>query len=256
VGTRTGNGDYVPAELNDQGRYVPQASPYAHTLIEVTAMAPAQLSGSLFFLRLAATDKIRRGLSGFTDVDSQYYYDGSEGPQTTAAQRDNVETGVNRNNDLPTRFTAAVGLNMVDPSASAGKNSTRVDASAPAPDMRRVVDAKGQDVPGDSGAIAKPGLAHLLPVFWKESEIPGVYAKEYYDLKLKVAPPAKYEALDTPVRVATGANVGLSGMGIIDGVQVKAGDRVLVKHQAIPQQNGVYTVSPGAWSQIGIEWHL
>ena len=249
VGTRTGNGDYVPAELNDQGRYVPQASPYAHTLIEVTAMAPAQLSGSLFFLRLAATDKIRRGLSGFTDVDSQYYYDGSQGPQTTAAQRDDVETGVNRNNELPTRFTAAVGLNMVDPSASAGKNSTRVDASAPAPDMRRVVDAKGQDVPGDSGAIAKPGLAHLVPGFWKESDIPGVYAKEYYDLKLKVAPPAKYEALDIPVRVATGANVGLSGMGIIDGVQVKVGDRVLVKNQAIPQQNGVYTVSPGAWSR-------
>ncbi|MGB8852028.1 MAG: DUF4347 domain-containing protein [Pirellulales bacterium] len=249
VGTKTGNGDYVPAELNDQGRYVPQASPYPHTLIEVSAMRPAQLSGSLFFLRLAATDKIRRGLTGFTDVDSQYYYDGSEGPQTTAAQRDDAETGVNRNNELPTRFTAAVGLNMVDPSASAGKNGVREDASAPAPGMRRVVDAKGQDVAGTSGAIAKPGLAGQLPAFWQARELQGVYAKEYYDLRLKVAAPAKYEELDMPVRVATGANIALSGIGIIDGVQLKVGDRVLVKSQAIASQNGIYTVSPGAWSR-------
>jgi hypothetical protein len=261
VATRTGNGDYVPAELNEQGRYVPQASSYPHTLVEVTAMAPAQLSGSLFFLRLAATDQIRRGLSGFTDVDSQYYYDGSEGPQTTAAQRDDAETGVNRNNQLPTRFTASVGVNLVDPSTSARKNSVREDILAPAGHgTRRVVNEKGQDLVGTSGAIYKRGTA--IPIVggsidftgWAlggqvDREIQGVFAKKYYDLRLKIAPPAEYEPLDIPVRVATGANIALSGMGIIDGVQLKVGDRVLVKNQTIASQNGIYTVSPGTWSR-------
>ena len=251
VGTPSGNGDYVPAEMNDQALYVPQTNPYPHTLIEVTAMKPAQLSGSLFFLRLAATDKIRRGLTGFTDVDSQYFYDASQGPQTTATERDDEATGVNRNNELPTRFTAAVGLNMVDPSAKSSKFSVRAQADAPGgPDTMRVVDDKGKDVVGTSGGIAKPGrIPSLAPFFWAERDIEGVYAKQYYELKLKIAPPSKYQALDIPVRVATGANIALSGMGIIDGVQLKVGDRVLVKNQAVPQQNGIYTVSPRSWSR-------
>ncbi|MFM7137940.1 MAG: hypothetical protein ACKO1M_12865, partial [Planctomycetota bacterium] len=251
VGTDSGNGSFVPAELNDQGMYVPQTSPYAHTLIEVTAMKPAQLSGSLFFLRLAATDKIRRGLSGFTDVDSQYFYDASDGPQVTADQRDDEATGVNRNNELPTRFSAAVGLNMVDPSASAGRNTVR-DAgyAVGGPGTKRVISPSGTPLEGNSGAIAKPGTAWAYaPLFWQQSEIEGVYAKEYYEFKLKVAPPSRLDALDFPVRVATGGNVALRGMGIIDGVQVKVGDRVLVKNQSLAEENGVYTVSSGGWSR-------
>ncbi|NBP25670.1 MAG: hypothetical protein EBU81_14215, partial [Proteobacteria bacterium] len=95
-----------------------------------------------------------------------------------------------------------------------------------------------------------PGRAwSLSPLFWKASEIPGVYAKEYYEYKLKVAPPAKYAALDFPVRVASDGNIALRGMGIIDGVQLKVGDRVLVKGQALAEENGIYTVSPGGWSR-------
>lgn len=251
VGTRTGNGDYVPAELNDQGLYVPQANPYAHTLIEVTAMAPARLAGSLYVLRLEATDKIRRGLSGFTDVDSQYFYDASDGPQTTAQERDDEETGVNRNNELPTRFSASVGLNIVDPSANSKKFSVRDDIQAPAGHgTKRVITDKGVDVVGTSGAIYKPRpLVGWFRGGAVDREIQGVFAKEYYDLKLKIAPPAKYEPLDIPVRLATGSNIALSGMGIIDGVQVKVGDRILVKNQAVASQNGIYTVAPGAWTR-------
>jgi hypothetical protein len=51
------------------------------------------------------------------------------------------------------------------------------------------------------------------------------------------------------VRVATTANITLSGAQTIDGVSVVAGDRVLVKDQSTASQNGIYTVAVGAWSR-------
>lgn len=50
-----------------------------------------------------------------------------------------------------------------------------------------------------------------------------------------------------PVRLATTANILLHGLQAIDGVPCEVGDRVLVKDQADPTQNGIYTVSEGEW---------
>lgn len=50
-------------------------------------------------------------------------------------------------------------------------------------------------------------------------------------------------------RVATTANITLSGTQTIDGVAVIAGDRVLVKNQSTGSQNGIYVVAAGAWSR-------
>ena len=52
------------------------------------------------------------------------------------------------------------------------------------------------------------------------------------------------------VRVATTANITLSGTQTIDGVNVVAGDRVLVKDQGTAADNGIYdVVSGGAWTR-------
>lgn len=51
------------------------------------------------------------------------------------------------------------------------------------------------------------------------------------------------------VRVATTANITLSGTQTIDGIAVVAGDRVLVKNQTNATQNGIYVVAAGAWSR-------
>ncbi len=50
------------------------------------------------------------------------------------------------------------------------------------------------------------------------------------------------------VRVATTANITLSGEQTIDGVTTTA-DRVLVKNQSTASQNGVYVTGSGAWSR-------
>lgn len=56
-------------------------------------------------------------------------------------------------------------------------------------------------------------------------------------------------SVKTAVRVATTANITLSGTQTIDGVALNVGDRVLVKNQSTASQNGVYDVASGAWSR-------
>lgn len=59
------------------------------------------------------------------------------------------------------------------------------------------------------------------------------------------------QGLDTKasVRVATVANIALTGTQTIDGIAVVAGNRVLVKNQTTAAQNGIYVVAAGAWSR-------
>lgn len=51
------------------------------------------------------------------------------------------------------------------------------------------------------------------------------------------------------VRVATTANITLSGTQTIDGVSLSADDRVLVKNQSSADENGIYVVASGSWSR-------
>jgi hypothetical protein len=52
-----------------------------------------------------------------------------------------------------------------------------------------------------------------------------------------------------PVNAATTTNITLSGAQTIDTVSVVAGDRVLVKNQTAPAENGIYLAAAGAWSR-------
>jgi phage-related tail fiber protein len=63
--------------------------------------------------------------------------------------------------------------------------------------------------------------------------------------------PSSTSALDwkDSVRVATTANITLSGLQTIDNKPVVALERVLVKNQIDGEDNGIYVVSSGAWSR-------
>jgi len=56
-------------------------------------------------------------------------------------------------------------------------------------------------------------------------------------------------AWKVPCRVATTANITLSGTQTIDDVAVVADDRVLVKDQSTASENGIYKVAAGAWTR-------
>lgn len=58
---------------------------------------------------------------------------------------------------------------------------------------------------------------------------------------------SNYQIIQTVA--ATTGNITLSGLQVIDGVSVVAGNLVLVKNQAAPAQNGVYVAAAGAWSR-------
>jgi hypothetical protein len=51
------------------------------------------------------------------------------------------------------------------------------------------------------------------------------------------------------VRVATTANITLSGTQTIDTIAVTAGQRVLVKNQSTAADNGIYVVAAGSWAR-------
>ena len=54
-------------------------------------------------------------------------------------------------------------------------------------------------------------------------------------------------AVKAPCRVATTANISLTGLQTIDGVTLAEDDRVLVKDQTDGRQNGIYSASTGNW---------
>ena len=51
------------------------------------------------------------------------------------------------------------------------------------------------------------------------------------------------------VRVTTTANIALAGLQTIDGVALAAGDRVLVKSQAVAKDNGIYLAAAAVWTR-------
>lgn len=58
-----------------------------------------------------------------------------------------------------------------------------------------------------------------------------------------------YTTWKLPVRVATTANVTLSGIQTIDGILLISGNRILVKDQTIASQNGIYEVNSQTWQR-------
>jgi hypothetical protein len=72
--------------------------------------------------------------------------------------------------------------------------------------------------------------------------MPATYTSRLEGLQTSVA-------VKAPCRVATTANIALTGLQVIDGVQLVAYDRVLVKDQTAPIDNGIWVAGAGTWTR-------
>jgi hypothetical protein len=107
------------------------------------------------------------------------------------------------------------------------------------------VDAKGRVTAMGAAVTITPAWASVTskPTTLAGFGITDAYTKAEVDNLL--------EGLDIQpsVKAATTANITLSGPQTVDGVSLVAGDRVLVKDQSTPSQNGAYIVAAGAWTR-------
>jgi len=107
------------------------------------------------------------------------------------------------------------------------------------------VDAKGRVTGVGAAVTITPAFSSLtgVPTTLAGHGITDAYTRVEVDSFLQGLKPK------ASVRAATTANITLSGTQTIDGVSVVALERVLVKDQTTPSQNGIYVVSAGAWTR-------
>jgi hypothetical protein len=89
----------------------------------------------------------------------------------------------------------------------------------------------------------------IPPTIPGDSEFSSVQVNSFLKVMGEIIGPAvsKLNTWKGTVRVATTANITLSGAQTIDGIAAVAGDRVLVKNQGTGSENGIYVVKPLAW---------
>ena len=118
---------YVPATLNSLGYYNAQApgsfDPTKEILYNQTA--PFVATGNLFFLQLSAQDMVQQGL---TPAGANDYSWGYDQPQITQNQRGDADSGVDRNNSLPSLISGQIGIAFVDPATLADPSAQGADS--------------------------------------------------------------------------------------------------------------------------------
>lgn len=140
-------------------------------------------------------------------------------------------------------FSVASGVFAVDNGGSLNIGSGNIIADAPSGDLScsgYFSTAGSAGIDGDLTVGGDINVINSGKIYVQSKE---VATKEYVD--------ATKQGLDVKdsVRVATTANITLSGLQTIDGVLVASGDRVLVKNQTTASQNGIYVAASGSWAR-------
>lgn len=147
-------------------------------------------------------------------------------------------SGALSNADIAADASIALSKLATDPLARA--NHTGTQASSTISDLATTVKAYRLD------EFAAPSSAVSL----NSQKITGLAdPTNAQDAATKAYVDAAQLGLDVKpsVKVATTADITLSGTQTIDGISLSAGDRVLVKNQSTGSQNGLYTVASGSW---------
>jgi uncharacterized cupin superfamily protein len=204
-----------------------------------TLIAPTQSSGDSS-TKVATTAYVQGEIGSFITGNQTVTLSGdASGSGTTSISVTLANSGVTAGTtsgitvDAKGRITAITGLSASDiPSLAASKIS----------DFDSTVQANRLD------EMAAPTSA----VSFNSQEITGVAdPTSAQSAATKAYVDAVKTGLDVKdsVKVATTANITLSGTQTIDGVSVSADERVLVKSQSDASENGIYDCKAGAWAR-------
>ena len=161
------------------------------------------------------------------------------------------DTGSNEASSIITVGGAGAFFNKTDTRSANAILAGPTSGSAAAPTFRSLVAA---DIPSiahtkisdfDTGVQAN----RVDQLASATNPVSGVTptADAHFAIKSYVDSVASGLDVKDSVKVATTANITLSGTQTIDGVAVSADERVLVKNQSTASQNGLYLCKAGSW---------
>jgi hypothetical protein len=176
-------------------------------------------------------------------VEGQIYYNTTDKAllqYNGTAWKRYTQSGSIANGDIAADAAIAISKLAVDPLDRA--NHTGTQTASTISDFNTAVQTNRLDqlaVPTASVSLNSQKITGLAD----PTEAQDAATKAYVD--------AARTGLDVKasVRVATTANITLSGTQTIDGVAVIAGNRVLVKNQSTASENGIYDVAASTWAR-------
>jgi hypothetical protein len=158
----------------------------------------------------------------------------ADGPVNITVGSNDATHGDNVLFSIDAATTSSAGIVQL----SSSKTSTSESLAASAKAVKEVSDVADAALPKAGGTMTGAITLHADP-----TDPMHAVTKQYVD--------AAATGLDVKasVRAATTANITLSGEQTIDGVELVAGNRVLVKNQSTASANGIYVVAAGSWSR-------
>ena len=178
-----------------------------------------------------------------TPVEGQVYYNTTSKTllqYNGSAWKSYTQSGSIVNADIAADAAIAISKLAVDPLDRANHTGTQLASTIS--DFNTAVQLNRLD------QLAAPTASVSL----NSQKITGLAEPtEAQDAATKAYVDAARSGLDVKAssRVATTANITLSGTQTIDGVSAIAGNRVLVKNQTDASQNGIYVVAAGVWAR-------
>lgn len=192
-----------------------------------------------------ATGTSFNSITGLASVAPLVAGTAAVGTSTLTARQDHVhpaQTSVTGNAGTATKLTTARTISLTGDVTGSVSFDGSADASISATIAANSV-ALGTDTTGNYVAGVTAGQGITISGTAGEGWSPTI-ALSAMDLTL--FPTSNFKK---SVKVATTANITLSGVQTIDGISVVAGDRVLVKDQTTASQNGIYIVNASTWTR-------